>query len=45
MYLGRPKTNIILALDVANESECYHVMDQCYDLIDVVKFGSVTFRL
>lgn len=39
MFLRQPKSHVILALDVANQDECYRVMDQCSDLIDAVKFN------
>lgn len=39
MYLGTPDTNIMLALDTEDRSESFRVMEQCCDLIDVVKFN------
>ena len=38
-YFGQPNTRIIIALDCDNREQCYAVMDECHDLIDVVKIN------
>jgi orotidine-5'-phosphate decarboxylase len=39
MFLNEPKSHIMLALDTPNRVTSLHVMDQCHDIIDAVKFN------
>lgn len=39
MFLGKPNSHIILALDTESKAEAIKVLDQTHDLIDVIKFN------
>lgn len=39
MFLGSPKSHIMLALDTPNREKSFEVLDQTHDLIDAVKFN------
>jgi orotidine-5'-phosphate decarboxylase len=39
MFLNTPKSHIILAIDTPDKTSAFHVLDQCYDVVDAIKFN------
>lgn len=39
MFLRAPKSHIILALDTPDRSTALNVLDECYDIVDAIKFN------
>ncbi|MCH5586327.1 orotidine-5'-phosphate decarboxylase [Shimazuella sp. AN120528] len=39
MFLNTPNSHIILAIDTPDRTSTLHVLDQCYDVVDAIKFN------
>ena len=39
MYLNKPNSHIMIALDTKDKEEAFRVMDECYDLVDAIKLN------